>query len=101
MGNPKPLTLTPMQRPQIQNFFPSDTTLTDVLEEYKKSKDLFNYAQALDTYIDHLENKKNKEPPPIHPIADIHITFESCYRGRIEIHTDISTGKIIYQTIIR
>lgn len=32
---------------------------------------------------------------------EIAITYDSCYRGRIEIHTVIATGEVIYYSIIR
>jgi hypothetical protein len=43
------------ERPKIQDVFPEGTTLNDVLKSYTDNEYLFKYAQALDHYIDELE----------------------------------------------
>lgn len=50
-----------MKRPKIEDFFPEGTSLTEALNEYKKSSILFNYLKALDDYADDLESERDKE----------------------------------------
>lgn len=47
-----------MKRPQIKDFFPEITTLTDAMLVYSSNKQLFSYATALNRYIDELEEKR-------------------------------------------
>lgn len=44
-----------MPRPEIKNFFPENTTLTDIIKTYDSQPELFNYTKALDRFIDHIE----------------------------------------------
>ncbi len=46
-----------MERPNIKGFFGENVTLKQVHETYLNQTELFNYAQALDRYIDELEDK--------------------------------------------
>jgi hypothetical protein len=46
-----------MNRPKIKNFFDKKTDIKTVHSEYTKSPHLYNYSNALDTYIDYLEEK--------------------------------------------
>ena len=45
-------------RPKIKDFFGENATLQQVIYTYKSQPELFNYAQALDWYIDELEKNK-------------------------------------------
>ena len=44
-----------MPRPEIKNFFLENTTLTDIIKAYDSQPELFNYAKALDRFIDQIE----------------------------------------------
>lgn len=44
-------------RPVLKNFFSEDASLNDVHETYINAKPLFQYAQALEEYIDSLLSK--------------------------------------------
>jgi len=46
-----------MKRPNIKDFFQEKTDLETVHSEYTKSPHLFSYANALDRYIDYLEDQ--------------------------------------------
>jgi len=48
-------------RPVLKNFFGEDVSLDDVHETYIKAKPLFQYAQALEEYIDSLLAKSKEE----------------------------------------
>ena len=63
-------------RPQIVDFFDKDCTISDVQAELSKSHKLYNYTQALDSYIDQLEFKSSKnigrtDEELIHSIASL------------------------------
>jgi len=47
-------------RPQIVDFFDKDCNISDVQAELSKSHKLYNYTQALDSYIDQLESNPSK-----------------------------------------
>lgn len=48
---------TKSARPQIKYFFGVDATVETVHKAYLNNAELFNYAQALDRYIDELEDE--------------------------------------------
>ena len=52
-------------RPVLKNFFGEDVSLDDVHETYIKAKPLFQYAQALEEYIDSLLAKSEEETTDI------------------------------------
>lgn len=56
-----------MERPNIKNFFDKRkvASLTELNKTYLENKELFNYAQSLDNYIDYLEDKlENSDTKP-------------------------------------
>lgn len=46
-----------MNRPQIYDFFPESTTPKDLNKVFLANPELYRYIQALDGYIDELEQK--------------------------------------------
>jgi hypothetical protein len=50
-----------MDRPSIKDSFGDKATLKQVHEAYVNNKELFNYAQSLDNYIDFLEKQLNEK----------------------------------------
>ena len=46
-----------MERPKLENFLPGDTTTDMVNNMFLENNELYNYINALDHYIDHLESK--------------------------------------------
>jgi hypothetical protein len=56
-----------MKRPEIKDFFHEKTDLETIHAIYTKSPHLFSYANALDRYIDFLEDKleKNEQIPKL------------------------------------
>ena len=46
-----------MNRPKTKDFFSEKTDLETAHSEYTKSPHLFSYANALDMYIDYLEDE--------------------------------------------
>jgi hypothetical protein len=50
------------ERPKIKDFFPTDTNIQAVNDAYYNNKELFNYCQALDNYIDGIEENSINEP---------------------------------------
>lgn len=50
------------ERPKIKDFFPTDTNIQAVNDAYYNNKELFNYCQALDNYIDGIEKNTINEP---------------------------------------
>lgn len=44
-----------MKHPEILDFFPPDTGLETIMKVWKDNPDLYQFIQALDAYIDHLE----------------------------------------------
>jgi hypothetical protein len=47
-----------LERPKIKDFFPEETTVSQVNKVYAASPELFKYIQALDNYIDESETKE-------------------------------------------
>ena len=56
-----------MKRPKIKDYFHEKTDLETVHSEYTKSPHLFSYSNALDVYIDYLEEQleKNEQLPEL------------------------------------
>ena len=50
-----------MNRPNIKDFFPDDTTPQRINELFLAEPELYKYIQALDLYIDELEENKPTE----------------------------------------
>ena len=50
-----------MKRPEIKDFFQEKTDLETVHSEYTKSPNLYSYSNALDMYIDYLEEQFEKK----------------------------------------
>lgn len=46
-----------MKRPLIEEFFSGGTTLSQAMKKYEQTPELFNYAKALDRYIDQLQEQ--------------------------------------------
>ena len=46
------------KRPTIKSYFPEDMTVGRINNTFLKNKELYNYIQALDSYIDELESKQ-------------------------------------------
>ena len=46
-----------IERPKLENFLPEDTTTDMVNNMFLENNELYNYINALDHYIDHLESK--------------------------------------------
>jgi len=44
------------ERPSIKDYFPESFGVMDILPIYESQPELFNYAKALDRYIDDIEN---------------------------------------------
>lgn len=44
-----------MKHPEILDFFPPDTGLETIMKVWKDNPELYKFIQALDAYIDHLE----------------------------------------------
>ncbi len=45
-----------MKRPNFYDYIPKGTTVKEIQEMFKANEHLYNYIQALDTYIDELSN---------------------------------------------
>lgn len=50
-----------IKRPIIKDYFGKDATLSEVHQTYISQPELFKYAQALDIYIDMLEQESDKK----------------------------------------
>ncbi|MCR4330071.1 MAG: hypothetical protein NUV65_06025 [Candidatus Roizmanbacteria bacterium] len=50
------------ERPKIKNYFPEGTTIRIINNVFSENKELYNYINALDHYIDELESKSGAEP---------------------------------------
>ncbi len=78
-----------MVRPRIKGYWGENITLKQVHDTYLNQPELYNYAQALDNYIDCLEKKllpnKPTDPKPIgSPAFDVEMSrvgFESLAKG--------------------
>lgn len=44
-------------RPKIKDFYPADAELYHIHDDFKKCHNLYVYINALDNYIDELEEK--------------------------------------------
>ena len=53
-----------MERPKVKDYYWKNATLVEVAETYNKAPNLFKYAQALDMYIDDLEDKLSEQQTP-------------------------------------
>ena len=53
-----------MERPKVKDYYWKNATLDEVSETYNKAPNLFKYAQALDMYIDDLEDKLSEQQTP-------------------------------------
>lgn len=49
-----------MKRPSITDFFPEATTPADLQKLFSTNPELYRFIQALDGYIDYLEEEKAK-----------------------------------------
>lgn len=44
-------------RPQFKDYFPEGTTVQDIHTEFSENPELYQYVQALDSYIDYIESQ--------------------------------------------
>lgn len=49
-----------MNRPKIKDFFSEDATVGNIQFAFSSEPELYNYIQALDTYIDELEKPETE-----------------------------------------
>ena len=53
-----------MERPSIKQYLKKNTTVKDVNDMFINNKELYNYIQSLDNYVDYLEEKLNGDKNP-------------------------------------
>lgn len=51
-----------MNRPNIADYFPADTSIKDLHQKLCLAPELYRYICALDDYIDEIEEEGKKEP---------------------------------------
>ena len=75
-------------RPKIKEYFGENATLQQVLDTYESQPELFNYAQALDRYIDELE-----ESPVPDKVEDVVEVLQKQI-DRLEVHDEMLLNTI-------
>lgn len=77
-----------MNRPKIKEYFGENATLQQVADTYNSQPELFNYAQALDRYIDELE-----ESPVPDKVEDVVEVLQKQI-DRLEVHDEMLLNTI-------
>jgi len=84
-----------LERPKIKDFFGEETTLQQVCDTYSSQPQLFNYAQALDRYIDEF-SKQIWELSAKKVLSDISETF---LNKDNQAKAMLNADKVVFQAI--
>ena len=83
-------------RPSIKDYFPESFGVMDILPIYESQPELFNYAKALDRYIDDIENPT--PPTLLNELRELNVKYIK-WANNIEQVGDIEERPVLKREI--